>query len=455
MSKQKKFMDVKDLTNMPDCPKDFAAAHPHDYEYFRAQATSILLHFNHTHLILFCAVAIWNMHLVGVDIFLFYLPWFFIVVLGGPISDYLTRKGSHYWRFFLADLLLLFVLIPSIALVIFSIDNNVKLNNAPLLIAGLVVFSLSFHKPAKTLLRNVVYLALCLPGIALLIPDKHLCNLYISQLVLALFLGSYFHSLFEKNLKNTFYITSSSFRIREHFITELEKMIYPHQVKRLLRGDSLESTMPTHTHARCVTLVVDVQNSTLVVHEQFNQALEEAISICQESIQKKYEAVSGAAPAYKLKDSYDGFICTVGYPLVLDRESQKRGQANVALDLAYSFVSIFESVFEFYLGDAAKSIKLAVGIAEGEVEGFYPSSSPKVFDIRGESIILASRYEAHRKSLPAHYLEKKHIILVQKRAFDMLSEEHAASFQRMTIDGNEIRPVRGDSSAKEFFIRCF
>src|SRR5690606_36468124 len=88
----------------------------------------------------------------------------------------------------------------------------------------------------------------------------------------------------------------------------------------------------------------------------------------------------------------DGFISAVGYPFL----TQKQGSlADHAIETALLMFEAFNAqVTRFGYG---RPIKAAMGLAFGSVRGTFQSSGIKSYDLYGDALVHADRYEEMRK----------------------------------------------------------
>ena len=92
---------------------------------------------------------------------------------------------------------------------------------------------------------------------------------------------------------------------------------------------------------------------------------------------------------------------------------------------------------EKWLGD--KSYYCGVGIAYGEVTGYFPTIGVKQYDIYGDAIVHATRYETMRKHLFENGLEMGHIIIMQDKAYEQLSDKFKAEMKWFDLRGYKVR----------------
>ncbi|MFW7380472.1 MAG: hypothetical protein ACOH5I_16790 [Oligoflexus sp.] len=89
----------------------------------------------------------------------------------------------------------------------------------------------------------------------------------------------------------------------------------------------------------------------------------------------------------------------------------------------------------------------SIGIAEGSIEGFFPLSGIRSYEVLGRSIILATRYEALRHSLDIP--GRGHVISLQESVYQSLNRDMQERFTTFEIDLNRFR-IREDEKAARF-----
>jgi hypothetical protein len=198
--------------------------------------------------------------------------------------------------------------------------------------------------------------------------------------------------------------------------------------------------------------VFDVQRSSEIKHERtksfFLDVFRNFFQICMLG----YQHNPLKSRAFRLKETGDGFISSIGYPFLADEPNLLADHA-IATALMM-FREFNEEVRRFGYGTP---IKGAMGLAFNSVQGTFQSSGIKSYDLFGEALIQAYRYEEIRKhplieklindkaleSGLSHY----NILIVQEVIYNSLKTEYKALFN--CIDLHEIGfQIRQDISAK-------
>jgi class 3 adenylate cyclase len=226
--------------------------------------------------------------------------------------------------------------------------------------------------------------------------------------------------------------------MRNHSYAQLAKIVYPHQMKMIQGGKILEDTMPT-TDSEAVVISFDIIGSSRIQHEKVKKFLRDTFSRCTQVMMEGYDADKLQAPAYRIKEVGDGFLCSVGYPF----RTISGSKANDALRLAYRFHEILKE--EAKVLQSESPICCGIGMALDSISGFYPESGAKEYDVFGRSVILATRYEAMRKYILDENRESS-IIILQSRVYESLDRELRDGFNRFDLQQHKTI-VRDDSGA--------
>lgn len=230
---------------------------------------------------------------------------------------------------------------------------------------------------------------------------------------------------------------------KQHFITQLEKVFYTHQIDLIESGRSLEQTMPTEK-AEAAVIVFDIISSSRLNHENTKKFIRNLFNRCYQSMMGHYDPEAGSADAYRIKELGDGFLCSVGYPF---KTPQNRQKSVTAIKLIDDFTRIFsEEVQKF---DYPAPIYFSIGVALGEIHGFYPEVGPKEYDLFGDAIMLATRYESMRTQIFKGDIQSS-IIVLQERFYNSLPRTYRDRFKILDLEKYNIR-VRDDASATKLY----
>jgi class 3 adenylate cyclase len=234
---------------------------------------------------------------------------------------------------------------------------------------------------------------------------------------------------------------AKSFRDIIHIHEQLQKLVYRHVVAEIAAGKNLEETMPTGKH-EAVVLAFDVVASSTIRHPQFDKALERLMTRCQAILHEDYDADRVSARGYRIKEMGDGLLCSIGFPL---HNPYSESNADTALVIAERFCQIFAE--EMATLDYPEPIYCAVGLAQGSIEGFFPKSGIRQYDLRGRALILATRYESMRNIVFKQTGVRSSLIFIQDAVYQSLSLDRRHGFEEWDcqIRGHKIRD---DAQAK-------
>lgn len=229
-----------------------------------------------------------------------------------------------------------------------------------------------------------------------------------------------------------------------HAFKQLEKVFYPHQIQMIRRSRELEQTMPTQAGEACV-ICFDVIASSQIQHADAKRFLRKVFARCNAIMMEGYNGIDMAARGYRIKEMGDGFLCSVGYPFRTSGESIVKD----ALDLALRFHEVFcEEVQKF---EYDRPIFCGLGIAYDGISGFYPDSGAKEYDLYGRAIVLATRYEAMRKSL-FNSSPGSSVLILQERVWSSLKDGERLDFVEVNLEKSGL-VVRDDPQATRLFYR--
>ena len=227
---------------------------------------------------------------------------------------------------------------------------------------------------------------------------------------------------------------------REHALSQLEKMVYPHQIQEIKEGGILEQTMPCES-SEAIVLCFDIVNSTKLNPDWSKEFISEVLDSCQKLMEQDLNSKRPQLNAYRIKEMGDGFLCSIGFPFKLPPGTN---QANLAIDLAMEFVNVFEKVAKTY--PHMNNLLCSIGIAKDQIEGFFTVSEPRHYEMFGRGSVLATRYEGVRKNFAIS--KHKHLITLQEGVFDDLDADRAKVFRMYNLHRDVIRD---DLSAKRFY----
>lgn len=300
----------------------------------------------------------------------------------------------------------------------------------------LIGTAFSFHASyIVTFVRNIFLTLTVAFALTLIEPGFLLLN--SMQLIQGFLAGSIFSWLFFGNIRTRFYLKSTDADTRQHLYNQLSKLVYPHQLERIKLGDELENTMPLK-EGKAIVNVFDVQRSSQIRHERtqdfFLGVFQAFLQICMQD----YGHNPLRSRAFRLKETGDGFISAIGYPfLPIDSRSLADSAVSTALTM---FAAFNKEVIRF---NYSRPIKAAMGLAYNSVQGTFQSGGIRSYDLFGDALIQASKYEELRKHpavwdvLTAHAktlgLKNFHILIVQEVVYNSLSPAYRDLFKEIDL----------------------
>jgi len=361
-----------------------------------------------------------------------------------PISTLIYSRIEKYSRTIL-DLVCLTALFGFCLTLRYVLEPDLPLESQPgifLALAGQINFSIlvatafSYHTSFRaTVLRNLFFTGVCV-ALIYAINSSYLANNAV-QVVQGLLAGCMFSWIFFTRVQTRFYYKSIDADTRQHLYKQLSKLVYPHQLEMIKAGHQLEETMPVEK-GKAIINVFDVQRSSEIKHEQtksfFLDVFRNFFQICMLG----YQHNPLKSRAFRLKETGDGFISSIGYPFL---ENGSGSLADHAIDTALMMFKEFNAeVTKFHY---ETPIKGAMGLAYNTVQGTFQSSGIKSFDLFGEALIQAYRYEEMRKHpAVAKAIQKRastmglshfNILIIQEVIYDSLKADYKSLFEAVDL----------------------
>ncbi len=233
---------------------------------------------------------------------------------------------------------------------------------------------------------------------------------------------------------------------RRHAFSQLEKMVYPHQMEQMKQGAILETTMP-HASGEAVVICLDIIASTSSQIDDLPNFLRRLFDRCGHLMSCDYRGDPLSASGFRIKEMGDGFLCAVGFPF---QTPPGRVSHEVALELAFGFLQGFDE--EFSETDSDLQTYCSIGIARGNVQGFFTVSGIRSYELFGDGIVLATRCESLRKQWPAD--RPGHIITMPTRMYESLPLLYRPLFRQYRL-GPGSGAIRNDAEADGFYRGVF
>jgi len=372
-----------------------------------------------------------------------------LVVLLFPILTILNSTLEKHSPTVL-DAICIFALLSyclSIHFVLAGTDPEIDVQSVYLQLSGqvnmvlLLVITFSYHVSfVFTVLRNATFAITF--GLLVYYVDSQFFRIILIQLVQGFFAGIIMSWIFYETERTRFYLKSTDADTRQHLYNQLSKLVYPHQLERIKLGDQLENTMPLK-EGKGIINVFDVQKSSDIRHEKTQDFFMGVFQAFLEICMKGYEHNPLRSRAFRLKETGDGFISAVGYPFL---PVDSRSLADSAVATALLMFEAFNVEVEKF--NYSRPIKAAMGLAYNSVQGTFQSGGIRSYDLFGDALIQASKYEELRKQ-PALWkiftrhakslgLEDFNILIVQEVVYNSLSPGYRALFAEISLDTPEL-----------------
>ncbi|MFW7378496.1 MAG: 7TM-DISM domain-containing protein [Oligoflexus sp.] len=227
-----------------------------------------------------------------------------------------------------------------------------------------------------------------------------------------------------------------------HINGELRKIVYDHVIGRISAGESIETTMPTG-YQKATVLCFDIVKSSKVQHPDFPLALERVMARCTMCLNEHYDQVNLQANGYRIKEMGDGLLASIGFPFACPNE---QNSCELALVIAKSFCEIFRE--EMLKLNYSEDLFCSVGLAHGDIEGFYPRQGIRQYDVRGRALTLATRYESMRNIVYDKFGRQGSVIFIQDCVYRNLSPKTQQCFQHWNCQDPQAR-IRDDQKATQ------
>ena len=316
------------------------------------------------------------------------------------------------------------------------LDDNLRYLQGQVAFVLALGTAFSFHSSyLVTLLRNSAFTLLV--SIALFSVSREFFFLNGVSILEGAFLGLIINWVFLDGMRARFYLKSTDADTRQHLYNQLSKLVYPHQLERIKLGDELENTMPLK-EGKAIINVFDVQRSSDIRHERTAEFFMNLFQAFLQIRMKGYEHNPLRSQAFRLKETGDGFISSVGYPFL---PVDSRSLADSAVATALSMFDAFNKEVERF--NYSRPIKGAMGLAYNSVQGTFQSGGIRSYDLFGEALIQASKYEELRKQPQLWKIFCNHaaergftdfnILIVQEVVYNSLSPAYRELFMEIDL----------------------
>lgn len=300
----------------------------------------------------------------------------------------------------------------------------------------LMTTAFSYHTAYRvTLIRNVLFTILA--AVLIFLIDPNFLQINLIQLTQGFMAGTIFSWIFFIRIQTRFYYKSIDADTRQHLYNQLSKLVYPHQLAMIKAGDQLEETMPVEK-GEAIINVFDIQRSSEIRHERTKTFLLDVFRAFSQICMMGYQHNPLQSRAFRLKETGDGFISSIGYPFMTDK---KESLADHAIETALIMFRAFNNEVKKF--NYARPIKASMGLAFNSVQGTFQSSGIKSYDLYGEALVQAYRYEEIRKhSFIEEVIREKanslgllhyNVLIIQEVIYNSLSQNYKNMFQRLNL----------------------
>lgn len=302
--------------------------------------------------------------------------------------------------------------------------------------AILMTTAFSYHTTFKTTLARNTFFTAITATLIYLTDAQFLLNNAI-QVVQGYLGGIMVSWLFLSHIQTRFYYKSTDADTRQHLYKQLSKLVYPHQLARIKAGDQLEETMPI-ARSDAIVNVFDIQGSSNIKHERTQSFFLEVFRAFSQICMMGYQHNPLRSRAFRLKETGDGFISAIGYPFMTESQHQL---ADHALETALLMLRAFNSEVKKF--GYSQPIKAAMGLAYNAVQGTFRSSGIRSYDLFGDALVQAYRYEEIRKNPAIAEIMRLHalsiglphynILIIQDVIYNSLSQPNQQLFTAIDL----------------------
>ena len=160
-----------------------------------------------------------------------------------------------------------------------------------------------------------------------------------------------------------------------------------------------------------------------------------------------YQGDPLSASGFRIKEMGDGFLCSVGFPF---QTPPGRVSPEVAIQLAFGFLQAFDEEFSETI--STRRTYCSIGVARGRIEGLFTVSGIRSYELFGDGIVLATRYESLRKQWPGE--RAGHMITMPTRMYESLPLRYRVFFQQHRLGPGSV-VIRNDAEADAFYRGIF
>ncbi len=303
-------------------------------------------------------------------------------------------------------------------------------------------FGLLYLKTSFGFLPTLVFSAFHMV-LALIMIAALKINLGTDEYIFFLFFAFYGGSsafVNEMNRRRSLHLKSAIAQ-RKHGYEQLEKILFPHQIRNIAAGAAVESTLPIQQGFGCCVLF-EVVDSAKIKHELAQEYIRDIFRLFSLQLRQSYEPGAQISNGYRVAEMNNKFVCTVGFPFHCPNGERP---SRLSLKIAKDFISIFqENILRM---DYYKPIPCSVVIAAGEMEGFFTRGFPIEYQLHGEPLIKAEQINQMSKLARLNDKIQGSTLVIQDRVFNSLRSVERRDF--MPIEIQEAHTLDGTNATIE------
>ncbi len=238
---------------------------------------------------------------------------------------------------------------------------------------------------------------------------------------------------------------AQAIRSKSHILSELRKIVFPHQLSQMANKTRLEETLPTSLGQACI-LKLTIEDGSFLQHAQWPQTLQKLQSLWYERLIQDYDSKTMSSSGYRIKELSDGVLCAIGYPFA----TSSGNPVQTAYTLALDFHDLVERISREL--DAEEAIRCHIALSWGPVQGFFPKVGIQEYDLQGLAIVHATRYRAMANDCARLLNTKADLLVLQATVYHSLPRNLRESFVCLDLAEAGLF-VRDDPKASQLYVR--
>lgn len=221
---------------------------------------------------------------------------------------------------------------------------------------------------------------------------------------------------------------------KKHSYEQMEKILFPHQIKQIVSGAGVESTLPIQQGFGCCVLF-EVVDSAKIKHELAQEYIRDIFRLFSLQLRESYDPQAQVSNGFRVIEMNNKFVCTVGFPFLCPNNERP---SRLSLKIAKQFIKVFhENILKM---DYHKPIFCSVIIAAGEMEGFFTRGFPIEYQLHGEPLIKAEQINEMSKQARMTKILRGSTLVIQDRVFNSLTSQERRDFAPIEIDDSLSHP---------------